>query len=283
MAIRKSKPTSPGRRFATFQLREELTEGKPHKALTEGRSKSGGRNTHGRVTSRHRGGGAKRRYRKIDFRRTKDGVPAKVATIEYDPNRTTYIALLHYADGDKRYILAPQGLRPGARVESGERADIRPGNALPLRNIPTGTVVHNVELVPGQGGRLGRAAGSGIQVVAKEGPMVTLRLPSGEMRMVRADGRATVGTLSNSEHQNVELGKAGRKRHKGVRPQTRGVAMNPVDHPHGGGEAHHTPGGHPETPWGKPTLGYRTRKKRKTSDAMIVRGRRRGKRKGGNR
>jgi len=283
MAIRKSKPTSPGRRFATFQLREELTEGVPHKPLTEGNAKSGGRNTHGRITSRHRGGGAKRRYRRIDFRRTKDGVPAKVATIEYDPNRTTYIALLHYADGDKRYILAPQGLRPGARVESGERADIRPGNALPLRNIPTGTVVHNVELVPGQGGRLGRAAGSGIQVVAKEGPMVTLRLPSSEMRLVRADCRATVGALSNSEHQNVELGKAGRARHKGVRPQTRGVAMNPVDHPHGGGEAHHTPGGHPETPWGKPTLGYRTRKKGKPSDAVIVRGRRRGKRKGGNR
>ena len=279
MAIRKSKPTSPGRRFATFQLREELTTDEPHKPLTEGKSKSGGRNTRGRITSRHRGGGAKRRYRKIDFRRHKDGVPAEVATVEYDPNRTCYIALLKYADGDKRYILAPQGLRPGARVESGERADIRPGNALPLRNIPTGTVVHNVELVPGQGGRLGRAAGSGIQVVAKEGPRVTLRLPSSEMRMVRADCRATVGTLSNSEHQNVELGKAGRARHKGVRPQTRGVAMNPVDHPHGGGEAHHTPGGHPVTPWGKPTLGYRTRKKGKRSDALIVRGRRRGKRK----
>jgi large subunit ribosomal protein L2 len=283
MPIRKSKPTSPGRRFATFQLREELTEGKPHKPLTKGKGKSGGRNTHGRITSRHRGGGAKRRYRKIDFRRRKDGVPAKVATIEYDPNRTCYIALLHYADGEKRYILAPQGLRVGARVESGDRADIRPGNALPLRGIPTGTIVHNVELVPGQGGRLGRAAGSGIQVAAKEGDMVTLRLPSTEMRMLRADCRATVGVLSNSEHQNVELGKAGRARHKGIRPQTRGVAMNPVDHPHGGGEAHHTPGGHPETPWGKPTLGYRTRKKGKPSDAAIVRGRRRGKRKGGNR
>src|SRR3954470_24994437 len=283
MANRKTRPTSPGRRFATFPLREQLTADEPERKLTEGVRKSGGRNNGGRMTSRHRGGGAKRRYRRIDFRRTKDGVPAKVATIEYDPNRTTYIALLHYADGDKRYILAPQGLRPGARVESGERADIRPGNALPLRSIPTGTVVHNVELVPGQGGRLGRAAGSGIQVVAKEGPMVTLRLPSSEMRMVRADCRATVGTLSNSEHQNVELGKAGRARHKGVRPQTRGVAMNPVDHPHGGGEAHHTPGGHPETPWGKPTLGYRTRKKGKQSDAVIVRGRRRGKRKGGNR
>jgi large subunit ribosomal protein L2 len=281
MAIRKTKPTSPGRRFATYQRRDELTESKPHKPLTEGASKSGGRNAHGRVTSRHRGGGAKRRYRRIDFKRRKDGVPAKVATIEYDPNRTTYIALLNYADGAKSYILAPEGLRPGATVESGDRADIRPGNALPLRAIPTGTVVHNVELVPGQGGRLGRAAGSEVQVVAKEGRMVTLRLPSSEMRMVRGDCRATVGTLSNAEHQNVKIGKAGRARHQGKRPQTRGVAMNPVDHPHGGGEAHHTPGGHPVTPWGKPTLGYRTRKKGKQSDAMIVRGRRRGKKKRG--
>src|SRR5436309_2489940 len=279
MPIRKSKPTSPGRRFSTFQLREELSGAEPQKRLTKGKSKSGGRNAHGRVTSRHRGGGAKRRYRRIDFKRRKDGVPAKVATIEYNPNRTCYIALLHYADGEKRYILAPQGLRPGDRVESGERADIRPGNALPLRSIPTGTIVHNVELVPGQGGRLGRAAGSGIQVAAKEGRSVTLRLPSSEMRMVRADCRATVGTLSNAEHQNIKLGKAGRARHKGRRPQTRGVAMNPVDHPHGGGEAHHTPGGHPVTPWGKPTLGYRTRKKGKQSEAMIVRGRRRGKKK----
>jgi len=279
MAIRKTKPTSPGRRFATYQLREEVTETKPNKRLTKGASKSGGRNSHGRVTSRHRGGGAKRRYREIDFKRTKDGVPAKVATIEYDPNRTTYIALLHYADGEKRYILAPSAVRPGAMVESGEKADIRPGNALPLRAIPTGTIVHNVELLPGQGGRLGRSAGSEIQVVAKEGKMVTLRLPSSEMRMVRGECRATVGTLSNAEHQNVKIGKAGRSRHKGKRPQTRGVAMNPVDHPHGGGEAHHTPGGHPVTPWGKPTIGYRTRKKGKASDAMIVRGRRRGKKK----
>jgi large subunit ribosomal protein L2 len=278
MPIRKSKPTSPGRRFATFQLRDELTVEQPHKPLTKGKSKSGGRNSRGRITSRHRGGGAKRRYRRIDFKRRKDGVPARVATIEYDPNRTCYIALVEYADGEKRYILAPQGLRPGDRVESGERADIRPGNALPLRSIPTGTIVHNVELVPGQGGRLGRAAGSGIQVAAKEGRSVTLRLPSSEMRMVRADCRATVGTLSNAEHQNIKLGKAGRARHKGRRPQTRGVAMNPVDHPHGGGEAHHTPGGHPVTPWGKPTLGYRTRKKGKKSDALIVRARRRGKR-----
>jgi large subunit ribosomal protein L2 len=205
-------------------------------------------------------------------------VPAKVATIEYDPNRTTSIALLNYADGEKRYILAPQGLRVGATVESGAGADITPGNALPLSRIPTGTVVHSVELTPGAGGRLGRSAGSAIQVVAKEGPMVSLRLPSSEVRMVRGECRATVGALSNAEHQNIKWGKAGRKRHKGNRPQTRGVAMNPVDHPHGGGEAHHTPGGHPVTPWGKPTLGFRTRKKRKKSDALIVRPRRRGKR-----
>ncbi len=279
MAIRKTKPTSPGRRFATYQLRDEVTRERPEKRLTKGAGKSGGRNSYGRVTARHRGGGAKRLYRKIDFKRRKDGVPAKVATIEYDPNRTTYIALLHYVDGEKRYILAPQGVAVGAFLESGPNADIRPGNALPLRSIPTGTVVHNAELVPGQGGRLGRSAGSEIQVVAKEGEMVTLRLPSSEMRMVRGDCRATVGALSNAEHQNVKIGKAGRARHKGKRPQTRGVAMNPVDHPHGGGEAHHTPGGHPVTPWGKPTLGYRTRKKGKASDAVIVRGRRRGKKK----
>jgi large subunit ribosomal protein L2 len=281
MANRKIKPTTPGRRFGTYQVREELTEKRPHKPLTEGLAKSGGRNARGRVTSRHRGGGAKRRYRRIDFKRRKDGVPARVATIEYDPNRSCYVALLHYADGEKRYILAPQGLAPGAAVESGERADIRPGNSLPLSAIPVGTVVHNVELVPGQGGRLGRAAGTAIQLVAKEGPMVSLRLPSTEVRMVRGECRATVGSLSNAEHQNVNLGKAGRSRHKGRRPQTRGVAMNPVDHPHGGGEAHHTPGGHPVTPWGKPTLGFRTRKKGKASNALIVRGRRRGKKKRG--
>ena len=279
MAMRKTKPTSPGRRFATYQVREEVTATEPHKALTRGATKSGGRNSHGRVTARHRGGGAKRRYRQIDFKRTKDGVPAKVATIEYDPNRTTYIALLNYADGFKSYILAPQGLKVGDTVSSGQGADIRPGNSLPLSAIPTGTVIHNVELQPGQGGRLGRAAGTAIQLVAKEGAMVTLRLPSSEMRMVRGECRATIGTLSNAEHQNVKVGKAGRKRHKGVRPQTRGVAMNPVDHPHGGGEAHKTPGGHPRTPWGKPTLGYRTRKKGKASNALIVRGRRRGKKK----
>jgi large subunit ribosomal protein L2 len=205
-------------------------------------------------------------------------VPATVASIEYDPNRTTYIALLNYADGVKSYILAPQGLAVGAEVRSGEGADIRPGSALDLSAIPTGTIVHGVELIPGQGARMGRAAGAAIQVVAKEGKHVSLRLPSGEVRMVRRECRATIGTLSNSEHQNVTVGKAGRSRHKGKRPQSRGVAMNPVDHPHGGGEAHKTPGGHPKTPWGKPTLGYRTRKKGKKSDAMIIRGRRRGKR-----
>ena len=279
MANRKTRPTSPGRRFGTYPVREELTGSEPNKKLTQGKSSSGGRNTAGRITARHRGGSAKRRYRRIDFKRTKDGVPARVASIEYDPNRSASIALLNYADGDKRYILAPQGLRVGAQVVSGEGADIAPGNSLPLARIPTGTVGHNVELVPGQGGRLGRAAGTAIQVVAKEGPMVSLRLPSSEVRMVRGECRATVGTLSNADHQNVKIGKAGRNRHKGKRPQTRGVAMNPVDHPHGGGEAHHTPGGHPVTPWGKPTLGYRTRKKGKSSDSLIVRGRRRGKRK----
>jgi large subunit ribosomal protein L2 len=285
VAIKRHKPTTPGRRFATWSDNPEVTkrQSEPEKSLTEGLSKSGGRNTHGRVTSRHRGGGAKRRYRKIDFKRSKDGVPAKVAAIEYDPNRTAHIALLHYADGDKRYILAPGRLRVGDTVQSGEGADIQPGNALPMRAIPTGTTVHNVELTPGRGGQMGRSAGAAIQLVAKEGKYATLRLPSGEMRIVPLECRATVGTIGNADHQNVELGKAGRSRHKGKRPQTRGVAMNPIDHPHGGGEAHHTPGGHPRTPWGVPTLGYRTRKKRKGSDKFIVRGRRRGRKKGGNR
>jgi large subunit ribosomal protein L2 len=277
MPVRKHKPTTPGRRFATWADNREVTKSEPEKGLTEGISKSGGRNSKGRVTSRHRGGGAKRRYRKIDFKRRKDGVPANVAAIEYDPNRSAHIALLHYADGDKRYILAPARLRVGATVMSGDNADIQLGNSLPLRAIPTGTTVHNVELTPGRGGQLGRSAGTAIQLVAKEGRMATLRLPSTEMRMVSVDCRATIGALGNAEHELVDLGKAGRSRHRGKRPQTRGVAMNPVDHPHGGGEAHHTPGGHPRTPWGVPTLGYRTRKKRKTSDRYIVRGRRRGK------
>ena len=280
MAIRKTKPTSPGRRFATYQVREQITATEPERRLTEGLTKSGGRNSNGRITSRHRGGGAKRRYRLIDFKRLKDGIPAKVATIEYDPNRTSYIALLNYADGVKSYILAPSAIQVGDVLHSGPGSDIRPGNCLTLGEMPVGTIVHNVEMKAGQGGKLGRSAGTSIQLAAKEGDMVTLRLPSSEMRMVRAECRATVGTLSNAEHQNVTIGKAGRNRHKGKRPQSRGIAMNPVDHPHGGGEAHKTPGGHPVTPWGKPTLGYRTRKKGKPSDRYIVRGRRRGKKKG---
>jgi len=280
MAIRKTKPTSPGRRFATYQVREQITATEPERKLTEGLTKSGGRNVNGRITSRHRGGGAKRRYRKIDFKRVKDAIPAKVATIEYDPNRSSYIALLHYADGFKSYILAPSQIEVGDVVQSGPGSDIRPGNCLSLGEMPVGTIVHNVEMKAGQGGKLGRSAGTSIQLVAKEGEMVTLRLPSSEMRLVRAECRATIGTISNSEHQNVKIGKAGRNRHKGKRPQSRGIAMNPVDHPHGGGEAHKTPGGHPVTPWGKPTLGYRTRKKGKASDRYIVRGRRRGKKKG---
>src|ERR671917_1257609 len=277
MAIKKHKPTSPGRRFATWLQHDAVTKSEPEKALTEGLTKSGGRNTHGRVTSRHRGGGAKRRYRKIDFKRRKDGVPARVAAIEYDPNRSSYIALLHYADGDKSYILAPARLRVGATVQSGEGSDISPGNCLPLANIPTGTTVHAVELTPGRGGQMGRSAGTAIQLVAKEGDYATLRLPSGEMRMVLVECRASVGAIGNAEHQNIDLGKAGRSRHKGRRPQTRGTAMNPVDHPHGGGEGSTTAGRHPVTPWGVPTLGYRTRKKNKPSDRYIVRGRKRGK------
>src|SRR3954464_8940486 len=277
MPIKKVKPTSPGRRFATYADFAEITRTQPEKSLTEGLHKSGGRNNNGRKTSRHRGGGAKRAYRKIDFKRTKDGVPAVVHSIEYDPNRTAYIALLHYVDGVKSYILAPSRLRVGQTVQSGAGADIAGGNATPLANMPARTIVHNVELQPGRGGQMARSAGASVQLMAKEGDMATLRLPSGEMRMVRAECRATVGVIGNTDHQNVTIGKAGRKRHLGVRPQTRGKAMNPVDHPHGGGEGSTTAGRHPVTPWGVPTLGYRTRKKNKQSDRYIVRGRRRGK------
>jgi large subunit ribosomal protein L2 len=277
MAIRKPKPTSPGMRFVSYPDFKEITKTEPERTLVEGLTKSGGRNAHGRKTSRHRGGGAKRLYRRIDFKRRKDDVPAKVAAIEYDPNRTAYIALLHYRDGTKAYILAPARLTVGMTVMSGEKADIQVGNCLPLAKMPTGTVVHNLELIPGRGGQLGRSAGVAIQLMAKEGEMATVRLPSGEMRLVRAECRATVGTIGNSDHQNVKVGKAGRKRHMGVRPQTRGTAMNPVDHPHGGGEGSTTAGRHPVTPWGVPTLGYRTRKKGKASDRYIVRARRRGK------
>jgi large subunit ribosomal protein L2 len=280
MPIKKPKPTSPGRRFATYADFAEITRTEPEKSLVEGLKKTGGRNNNGRITSRHRGGGAKRLYRKIDFKRRKDGVPARVAAIEYDPNRTAYIALLHYADGEKRYILAPENLKVGMTVMSGPDADIQPGNCLPLENIPVGTTVHAVELTPGRGGQLGRSAGASVQLVAREGRYATLRLPSGEMRMVPVTCRATVGAIGNAEHQNISIGKAGRNRHLGRRPQTRGTAMNPVDHPHGGGEGSTTPGRHPVTPWGVPTLGYRTRKKNKPSDRLIVRGRRRGK-KGG--
>jgi len=277
MAIRKPKPTSPGRRFSTYADFAEITRDEPEKSLVESLTKSGGRNARGRKTSRHRGGGAKRLYRKIDFKRRKDGVPAKVAAIEYDPNRSAYIALLHYLDGEKAYILAPSRLTVGMIVQSGPGAEITVGNCLALVDMPLGTVVHNVELQPGRGGQIGRSAGASIQLMAKENDQATLRLPSGEMRLVRSECRATVGSIGNSDHQNVKIGKAGRKRHMGVRPQTRGTAMNPVDHPHGGGEGSTTAGRHPVTPWGVPTLGYRTRKKHKASDKDIIRGRRRGK------
>src|SRR6201990_639331 len=281
MPVRKPKPTSPGLRFVTYPDFAEITKTTPERSLTEGLvKKSGGRNALGRKTARHRGGGAKRLYRKIDFKRTKDGIPAKVASIEYDPNRTAYIALLHYVDGTKAYIIAPNRLRVGMTVLSGPGADITVGNAMPLAAMPVGTLVHNVELQPGRGAQMARSAGASIQLMAKEGEMATLRLPSGEMRMVRSACRATVGVVGNSDHQNVTIGKAGRKRHMGVRPQTRGIAMNPVDHPHGGGEGRTPLGNHPQPPWGVPTLGYRTRKKGKQSDRYIVRGRRRGK-KGG--
>jgi large subunit ribosomal protein L2 len=275
--IKKPKPTSPGRRFATYADHAEVTKTEPEKSLVEGLKKSGGRNANGRKTSRHRGGGAKRKYRKVDFKRRKDGVEARVAAIEYDPNRSAYIALINYMDGMKSYILAPNRLRVGAKVMSGPEAEISIGNCLPLARMPLGTIVHNVELQPGRGGQMGRAAGASIQLMAKEGDLATLRLPSGEMRQVRIECRATVGAIGNADHQNIKIGKAGRKRHMGVRPQTRGTAMNQVDHPHGGGEGSTTPGRHPVTPWGVPTLGYRTRKKRKASDRYIVRGRRRGK------
>jgi large subunit ribosomal protein L2 len=269
MGVKKLKPTSPGRRFQTVSDFDTVTSKKPQKSLLDKKKRSSGRNTYGRITSRHRGGGHKRRYRIIDFRRTKDGVPAKVASIEYDPNRNARIALLHYADGEKRYILAPVRLAVGDRLESGSGADIRPGNALPLRNIPTGTVVHAVEMRPGGGAKLARSAGTAVQLMSKESNMALLRLPSGEMRQVPLDCRATVGQVGNTEAELVKIGKAGRNRWKGKRPQTRGVAMNPVDHPLGGGEGRSSGGRHPTSPWGKPE--GRTRKKNKASDKYIVR------------
>jgi large subunit ribosomal protein L2 len=276
MGIRNYKPTSPGRRGASGADFVEVTKSTPEKSLLGPTPKSGGRNVHGRITSRHRGGGHKQRYRIIDFRRNKDGVPAKVAAIEYDPNRTSRIALLHYLDGEKRYILAPNRLGVGDVVESGEGADIKPGNALPLRSIPVGTLVHAVELRPGGGAKMGRSAGVAIQLLAKEGGRATLRMPSGEIRQVEVTCRATVGEVGNSEHDLINWGKAGRNRHKDRRPQTRGVAMNPVDHPLGGGEGKSSGGRHPVSPWGKPE--GRTRRRNKLSDKMILR--RRGKGRG---
>jgi large subunit ribosomal protein L2 len=272
MGIRKRKPTSPGRRFQTVSDFSELTRSAPEKSLLAKKSKTGGRNSYGRKTSRHRGGGHKQQYRVIDFKRKKDGVPAKVAAIEYDPNRTCRIALLHYLDGEKRYILAPKDVQVGDTVQSGQGAEIRPGNALPLRYIPVGTVIHNVEFKPGAGGKMARSAGSSVQLVAKEGDHATLRLPSTEMRRVPIDCRATVGEVGNAEHDLIKIGKAGRNRWKGVRPQTRGVAMNPVDHPHGGGEGKTSGGRHPVSPWGKPE--GRTRNKKQPSQQLIVRRRR---------
>ena len=276
MPTRKFKPTTPGRRGASVSGFEEITRRRPEKSLLERGRNRAGRNSAGKITARHQGGGNKRRYRTIDFRRNKDGVPAKVASIEYDPNRSARIALLHYVDGEKRYILAPQGLRVGDRIMSGEGADIRPGNALPLRNIPVGTVIHAVELKPGAGAKMARSAGSSVQLVAKEGRYATLRLPSGEMRLVEASCRAAVGEGGNPEHELVSLGKAGRARWLRRRPQVRGVAMNPVDHPLGGGEGKSSGGRHPTTPWGKKE--GRTRRKGKPSDKFILR--RRGKGRG---
>ncbi len=272
MGIRKRKPTSAGRRFQSSHDFAELTTDRPEKSLLSPLHKSGGRNSYGRKTARHRGGGHKRQYRIIDFKRNKDGVPAKVATIEYDPNRTCRIALLHYVDGEKRYILAPARLSVGDTVVSGQGSDIKVGNAMALRYVPVGTTVHNVELKPGGGGKIGRSAGMSIQLVAKEGDFATLRLPSSEMRRVPIDCRATIGEVGNSEHELISIGKAGRSRWKGKRPQTRGVAMNPVDHPHGGGEGKTSGGRHPVSPWGKPE--GRTRSKNKESQKLIVRRRR---------
>lgn len=269
MGIRKLKPTSPGRRFQTVSDFNTITKSTPEKALLAPKTRSAGRNSYGRITSRHRGGGHKRRYRIIDFRRNKDGVPAKVASIEYDPNRNSRIALLHYLDGEKRYIVAPVGIAVGDMLESGPKADIRPGNALPLRNIPTGTVIHCVELRPGGGAKMGRSAGTAVQLMSKENKVALVRLPSGEMRQVSLDCRATVGQVGNPEAELIKIGKAGRNRWKGKRPQSRGVAMNPVDHPLGGGEGRSSGGRHPVSPWGKPER--RTRKKNKASDKYIVR------------
>jgi len=271
MPVKKYNPTSPGRRFMTVSTFEEITKKEPEKSLLAPLKKKSGRNSYGRITVRHRGGGAKQKYRIIDFKRDKDNIPAKVAAIEYDPNRTARIALLVYADGEKRYIIAPDGLNVGDQVISGPDADIKVGNALPLENIPVGTLIHNIELKPGKGGQLVRAAGNLAQLLAKEGNYAQVRLPSGEVRRINIRCKATIGQVGNVEHENISIGKAGRKRWMGIRPTVRGVVMNPVDHPHGGGEGK-SPIGMPSpvTPWGKPTLGYKTRKKNKLSNRLIV-------------
>lgn len=271
MAIKKFKPTSPALRQMTVLVSDEITCNEPERSLLVSLKKNSGRNAQGKITVRHRGGGNRRKYRIIDFKRNKDGVPAKVATIEYDPNRTANIALLHYADGEKRYILAPVGLTVGTTVLSGPTADIKPGNALALKDMPVGTVIHNIELKPGKGAQLVRSAGVSAQLMAKEGKKALLRLPSGEMRFVSIECKATIGQVGNIEHGNVVIGKAGRKRHMGIRPTVRGSVMNPCDHPHGGGEGRTSIGRpSPVTPWGKPALGYKTRKKNKASDKLIV-------------
>lgn len=271
MALKRFKPTSAGQRFKTTPSFEEITTRTPEKSLLDTVKKTGGRNSYGRITVRHIGGGNRQKYRVIDFKRNKDNIPAKVASIEYDPNRSAYIALLHYVDGEKRYILAPLGLAVGDTVVSGTNVEIKVGNCLPLENIPVGSVVHNIEFQPGRGGKIARSAGNSAQYMAKEGKYATLRMPSGEMRKVPVTCRATIGQIGNTEHEIVSLGKAGRKRHMGVRPTVRGSVMNPVDHPHGGGEGK-SPVGHagPMTPWGKPALGYKTRKKKNRSNKFIV-------------
>ncbi|MDW7652351.1 MAG: 50S ribosomal protein L2 [Bacillota bacterium] len=271
MAVKKFVPTSPGRRFMTVRTFEEITTTEPEKSLLEPLKKKAGRNVNGRITVRHQGGGHKRKYRIIDFKRDKEGIPAKVATIEYDPNRSANIALLHYADGEKRYILAPVGVTVGTQIIAGEGADIKPGNAMPLKAIPVGTLIHNIELKVGKGGQLVRSAGAAAQLMAKEGKYAQVRLPSGEVRLVSQECRATIGQVGNLEHENITIGKAGRSRWLGKRPTVRGVVMNPVDHPHGGGEGKAPIGRKsPVTPWGKPTLGYKTRQKNKKSDQYIV-------------
>ena len=273
MGIRKLRPMTAGTRFYSVSTFEEITKDKPEKALLRPIKKSGGRNNNGRITSRHRGGGHKRRYRLIDFKREKYGIAATVVAVEYDPNRTSRIALVQYADGDKRYIIAPDGLKVGSKILSGPEVDVVTGNSMPLKGVPVGTFVHNVELRPGKGGQLGRSAGNSLQLMAKEGEQVTLKLPSGEVRKVRADCYATIGIVGNTDHENISYGKAGRFRWLGIRPQTRGMAMNPVDHPMGGGEGRSKSGGgwqHPESPWGQYAKGLKTRRKRLHSTKLIV-------------